>query len=125
MAPRFLTSISPGRWQLILNVLGVVILLAGYSAAAHVWLAQDRLDRENDGNQTANDATPLGPLDSRKDTRQIELYYGKTGLLMESWTEWAESLTHGKRLAKTIIILSSAAAIGCFLAGGGRRVKGN
>lgn len=102
----------------MLNLLGLAILLAGYSAAALVWRAQDRIDQANAGDQTGNDAASLSPLDSRKDTRQLEVYYGKTGLLMEGWTEWAESLTHGKPLAKIIIVLSSATAIGCFLAAG-------
>jgi hypothetical protein len=101
--------------------MGVVILLAGYSGAALVWRAQDRIDQENAAHQAANDDGPLAPLDSRAATRQVELNYGKMGLLMERWTEWAENLTHGKPLAKTIVVLSSAAAIGCFLAAGRRK----
>jgi len=122
MVPRFFASISPARVRLILNLLGLVILLAGYSGAALVWRAQDRIDQANAGDQAVNDAAPLSPLDSRKDTRQLEVYYGKTGLLMEGWMEWAESLTHGKPLAKTIIVLSSATAIGCFIAASRRMV---
>ena len=107
--------------RLILHVLGLVILLAGYAGAALVWRAQDRIDQAN-ADLAANDAAPLSPLDSKKGTRQVELYYGKTGLLMERVTEWAESLTHGKGLAKTIILLSSVTAIGCFLVAGRRTV---
>ena len=118
VVPRFFASISPARIRLIFRLLGLVILLAGYSGAALIWRAQDRIDQENAGNQAAQDAAPLSPLDSRKDMRQLEVYYGKTGLLMEGWMEWAEGLTHGKPLAKTIIVLSSAIAIGCFIAAG-------
>ena len=100
---------------MILHVLGLAVLLAGYSGAALAWRAQDRMDQEN-----AALAGPLAPLDSRTSTRQIEVQYGKMGLLMEGATEWAESLTHGKGLAKTLIVLSSAAAIGCFIAAGRR-----
>ncbi len=104
--------------RLILHLAGLVILLAGYSGAALIWRAQDRIDQEEAGNQAARNAAPLSPLDSRKGTRQLEVYYGKSGLWMEGWLEWAESLTHGKPLAKTIIVLSSLTAIGCFIAAG-------
>jgi hypothetical protein len=107
--------------RLILHLLGLVILLAGYTEAALVWRGQDRIDQAN-ADLAANPAAPLPPLDSKKDTREIELNYGKTGLLLESWTEWAESLTHGKPLAKTIIVISSLTAIGCFLVASRRTV---
>jgi len=123
MVPRFLASISPAKLRLSINLVGVVILLAGYCGAALIWRAQDRIDHENADRQAVNDAAPLSLLDSRTATRQVELNYGKMGLLMERWTEWAESLTHGKPLAKTIIVLSSVAAIGCFLVAG-RQGKG-
>jgi hypothetical protein len=108
---------SPARVRWILHLLGLVILLAGYSGAALVWRGQDRIDQQN-AYLEGNDAEPLSPLDSRKGSQQLELYYGKSGLLMESLTEWAGSLTHGRPLAKTLVVLSSAAAIGCFIAAG-------
>ena len=104
---------SPSRIRVMLYVFGLVVLLGGYSSAALIWRAQDRLDQQN-----GNYEGPLSALDSRKDSRQIEVFYGKSGLLMEGFLEWAESLTHGKPLAKTIIVLSSVTAIGCFIAAG-------
>jgi len=115
VVPRFFASISPARVRWILHVLGLVVLLAGYSGAALAWRAQVRIDQEN-AFLEANGAAQLSPLDSRKDTRQLEQMYGKSGVMAAGWMEWAESLTHGKGLAKTLIVLSSATAIGCFIA---------
>ena len=121
MASRVFAAISPARWRLILHLLGLAVLLASYSGAALVWRAQTHLDESN-ASLAANDAAPLSPLDSRTSTRQLDLQYGKMGLLMEGVTEWVESLTHGKGLAKSMIVISSAAAIGCFIAAGRRTI---
>jgi hypothetical protein len=103
--------------RVILHVLGLAVLLAGYSGAALAWHAQDRIDREN-AFLAANGAAQLSTLDSRKGTRQLEQMYGKTGVMAAGWMEWVESLTHGKGLAKTLVVLSSVTAIGCFIAAG-------
>jgi hypothetical protein len=50
--------------------------------------------------------------------------YGKGGMLAASWMDWARGLTRGKGLAKTLVVVSSAAAIGCFVAAG-RLGEGN
>ena len=122
MAPGFFASISPARVRLILHLVGLAVLLAGYSGAALAWRAQDRIDREN-AFLEAHDAAQLSPLDSRKGSRQLEVYYGKSGALMEGLLEWAEGLTHGKGLAKSLIVLSSVTAIGCFIAAGRKQIK--
>jgi len=111
--PNLLAWIPPGRWRLVLNVLGLAFLLAGYTAAVLIWRAQD--------NALASDPVLESPLDSRKDSRQIEEMYGKSGLIAEGWAEGLRKLTHGRPLARMLIVVSSVAAIGCFLAGGRRR----
>jgi hypothetical protein len=113
---------SRARVRLILNLAGLVVLLAGYTTAALIWRAQSRVDQAN-ADLAANPAAPVPPLDSKKDARQIEVEYGKSGVLMESFMEWAGSLTHGKNLAKIIIVASSVAAIGCFFMAGRRRPR--
>ncbi len=60
-------------------------------------------------------AAPLEPDDSRRYTHDVELYYGKTGLLMDKCTRWLEGLMHGKSLARTIAVTSLIGATGCFL----------
>lgn len=119
--PRLFASVLPSRARLILHFLGLAVLLAGYSGAALAWRAQTRIDQEN-AILEANGAQ-LSPLDTRKGLRQLEEMYGKAGVVSAGWMEWAESLTHGKGLAKTLVVLSSASAIGCFVAAGRRRIK--
>lgn len=87
----------------------------GYISAALVWRAQGHPAPDNI-DQSINDT--LATLDSKKTTRQIEVYYGKGGVFMERVTEFLQSLTHGKRLAETLVVLSSAAAISSFLVAG-------
>lgn len=105
-------SISIAQFRFALNWLGVVILLAGLGSAAVVWRAQVRLEQEDQAAHAANPNTPLAPLDSRKQTREVELYYGKVGVLVEE----AGELLHGKPLAGTMATLSAITAVGLFLA---------
>jgi hypothetical protein len=44
-------------------------------------------------------------------------------LLASSWMDWAGGFMRGKGLARTLIVLSSGAAIGCFIAAGRRQIK--
>jgi hypothetical protein len=86
------------------------VLVAGLVSAGLIWRAQDRLDREAEA-ALADPAAPLSPLDSRRQVRDVEMYYGKLGVL----TEEAEELLHGKPLAKTIGVVSILSATGLFL----------
>ena len=90
---------------------GVAILVVGLGSAASIWRAQDRIERENEAAQAADAAAPLSTLDSRRQVRDVELYYGKLGVLMEEGKE----LLHGKPLAKTIAAVSVLTASGLFL----------
>jgi hypothetical protein len=110
---RAFSSITPARVRLTLNLIGVLILLTGLASAAVIWRAQDRADKES-GQTSANPAEPLSTSDSRKQSREVEIYYGKTGLLMERWSERVQGLAHGKPLAKMIVVVSSTMAVGCF-----------
>jgi hypothetical protein len=106
------TPVTPfARLRSTLIWSGVVILMVGLGSSALVWRAQDRIERENEAAQIANPANPLPPLDSRKHVRDVEIYYGKVGVLLEK----ADELFHGKPLAKTIGIVSIFTAIGLFL----------
>jgi hypothetical protein len=117
---KIFASNSPARARWILNLLAVAILLAGYTGAALIWRAQDRLDQQK-ANQPANEADPLSSLDSRTDTRQIELLYGESGVVSARWMQWLNHMTHGKPLARMMVVLSSAAAILCLFVAGRRR----
>jgi hypothetical protein len=102
---------------MILHVLGVVILLAGYSGAVLAWRAQDRIDAEN-AFLEAHDADQLSTSESRRGSQQMEEMYGKSGVVAAGWVDWFEGLTRGRGLAETLVVLSSGAAIGCFVAAG-------
>jgi hypothetical protein len=106
-----LHSISVTQVRAGLNWFGAMVLVAGLGSAVLIWRAQDRIDRENEAAQSADASAPLSPLDSRKQMRDVEMYYGKVGVLEEE----AEELLHGKPLAKTIGVISVLTAAGLFL----------
>jgi len=112
MIPNWFSSMTLAQFRSALRWSGVAILMVGLGSAALIWRAQDRIDREDEAAQIADPATPLSPLDSRKHVRDVEVYYGKAGVLVEK----ADALLHGKPLAKTIAVVSVMAATGLFLA---------
>ncbi len=116
------SSITHARARRILNVLGTAILVAGLVSAVALWRAQEREDSSNPDQEAANPAAPLAPSDSRKQSREIEIFYGKTGLLMERWSERAQNLMHGKPLANVIGVVAVLTATGCFFIGARLRV---
>jgi hypothetical protein len=112
MVEAWVRSMSLARLRNALNAGGVVILLVGLGSGSLIWRAQDRIERENEAAQALHPDDNLPALDSRKHVREVEIYYGKSGVLMEE----AEALMQGKPLAKTIGIVSVIAATGLFLA---------
>ena len=114
---RSFSSITPARVRSTLNLIGVLILLTGFGSAALIWRAQDRAGKEG-GDEVTNPGAPLATSDSRKQSREVEIYYGKTGVLLERWSERAESLAHGRPLAKIIAVVSCVTAVGCFFVAG-------
>jgi hypothetical protein len=92
----------------VLNAGGLLILVAGLGGALWIWQAQEAADRREAAAQAANPGAPLSPLDSRRYVRDVEINYGKIGVL-------AEELSHGKGLAKVIGVASGLAAAGLWL----------
>ena len=113
MLNRFLPQ-STIQLRSALNWLGVVILLAGLGSATVIWRTSGP-DSANPDQERIDPSTPLAPSDSRKQTRQIEIYYGKTGVLAERWREEIERFKSGRPLAKLVVVVSLIAAFGCFL----------
>jgi hypothetical protein len=101
----FVRPVSALTWS------GIIILVVGLGSAVLIWRAQDLIDRQNEAAQIANPAAQLSLLDSRKQTRDLEMYSGKVGVLMLK----AEELLHGKPLANTIAVGSVITATGLFL----------
>ncbi|HZR16147.1 MAG TPA: hypothetical protein VFE51_02365 [Verrucomicrobiae bacterium] len=100
------------RLQRSLKAVGWIILVSGLTSSALIWHAHAR-DKEV-LNDPADPMAPLATSDSRKQSRQVEIYYGKTGLLFERWSEKAAELSHGKPLAEMVFGISLIAALGCF-----------
>ena len=111
MLSRFLAQ---HKLRSALNWLGLAILLAGLVSAALIWRTS-KPDSANPDQERIDPSTPLAPSDSRKQTRQIEIYYGKTGVLAERWREEIERFKSGRALAKLVVVVSLIAAFGCFL----------
>ena len=112
---KLLQANSAANVRLALNLAGMLILLVGLASAVIIWRAHAGEQQTRD-EQIINPEAPLTPSDSRKQSREIEIYYGKTGLLFERWSEQAAALFHGKALAKVIAIGSGITAFGCFRA---------
>jgi hypothetical protein len=91
-----------------------MILLAGFTTAGTIWRADERGNQPLD-EQVVDPAAPLATSDSAVQSREVEIYYGKAGVLMERLAETAGRMAHGKPLAKTILAVSSLAAMSCFL----------
>lgn len=104
--------------RLFFYILGFAVLLAGYIGAAAVWRGQQRLEAAPSPN------APLSVLDSRKDSRQMEMLEGKEGLFMEQCLQWLRSFLHGRRLAGLLVVGSSLGAIACFIAAAFRPFRG-
>jgi hypothetical protein len=102
---------SSAQLRSVLNWSGALILVVGLGTGVLMWRNQDRIDRENEAALAANPSAPIPPLDSGNHRRDVEIYYGKVGLLLEE----AETWFHGKGLAKTIDALSVIAAAGFFV----------
>jgi hypothetical protein len=113
MNPNALFSRMPRGRRARFNWLGVTVLVAGLGSATSIWLDQDRLDRQNRA-QGSNGGEPLSIEDSRRYTRDVALYYGETGLLMEKGKRWFKDMTQGKPLAETIAVVSVGGAGGLF-----------
>ena len=54
--------------------------------------------------------------DSKKASRDMEMYYGKFGLVVAKWSSQLEELKRPGPLAIIIAVLSTLAASGCFVA---------
>ncbi len=84
-------------------MIGVIVLVLGIAAAGIVyWLGMRAPD-------LSNDLSMLGF--NRAETRQMGQLYGKSGLLIEQWTE---DLKQPGTQAIIIVIFSTVIAAGCF-----------
>ena len=112
---------SSFQHRAVFNTLGVVLLLLGIGSASLVyWAGHVRSERQSPRLGTSKvegdweDGT-LPPEDSKRDSRDLELYYGKVGALVVRWWLRWEALEPSERLAIIIATVSTLAAFACFL----------
>jgi hypothetical protein len=95
----------------LLNYIGVFILMIGMGVAEFIYW------RSFHGHAASDEANPLlSQYESRVYQREVQMYVGTFGLIMDQLSRTAATLGEPKPLAITITVLSMLAAGGCFLA---------
>lgn len=97
-----------------LNLLGVLVLLFGLGSAVNIY----RRGQENAKNQemSEDEDSTLSPVDSKRLSRDMEMNWGKLGLLTEKAFLLADEWKKPKPLAITVGAMSILIGGGCFLA---------
>jgi hypothetical protein len=101
---------SPTSRRSLLNYIGIFILLAGVGVGEFIYW------RSLQGGSGTDDEYPvLSQYDSRVYQRNVQMYVGKFGLIMDQWSRAAAKLGEPRPLAITITVVSTLAAGGCFM----------
>jgi hypothetical protein len=99
-------TLPSARLQTRRRIIVATILLAGLCCAILIYL-----------NVPPDATSPLGdPEDSKQYLREVELYGGKTNVLVSEFRQWFGSLWHGRRLAFTVGWLTLLAALFFWIA---------
>jgi len=96
-----------------LYITGVVILLVGLGGSLVIyWSAGDDVYGVL-GYETANGYVyPVMPEDSKLYLRNLELYGGRMGVLLDSFRRWLAGRWHGKNLAFTVAFITLCLSFG-------------
>jgi hypothetical protein len=95
----------------LLNYIGLFILVAGMGIGEFIYWRSLQSGAEKDEGDPL-----LSQYDSRAYQRQVQMYVGTFGLIMDQWSRAIAKLGEPKPLAITITVLSMLAAGGCFIA---------
>jgi hypothetical protein len=107
------------RFQL--RALGLVVLLVGLVSALLIyWSGADASKPPGNPEESdmgyENQDFNLSFADSKKATREMAIYYGQFGLVVEKWSRWLEELQQPRPMAAMIAAGSALFAAGCFAA---------
>jgi len=100
-----------------LRLIGAFTLVAGVLAAVWIYARAGRDDQSAaigyvvEGGQSY----PVMPDDSKRYDYEMERIGGKGGMLAAEFAEWFASLWRGRTLASTVLCLSVAGSLACFL----------
>jgi hypothetical protein len=101
---------SPTSRRSLLNYIGIFILLAGMGVGEFIYW------RSLQGGSGIDDEDPLlSQYDSRVYQRNVQMYVGTFGLIMDQWSRAVAKLEEPRPLAITITVVSMLAAGGCFM----------
>src|SRR5262245_11853812 len=100
-----------------LRLIGVLLLVAGALAAAAIYARATRDDQSGAIGYVVEGGQPytVMPDDSKRYDYEMERSGGKGGALAFQLVEWFGSLWRGRRLASTLLCLSVAGSLACFL----------
>jgi len=103
--------------RMYLNLIGVIILLAGLGSALLIYRTAENEMRDILGyEQGGGSVYPVKPEDSKKYLRDLELYGGKANVLADELRRWFIGLWHGESLAFMVGGISILISIGVFYA---------
>lgn len=94
----------------LLNYIGIFILLTGTGVGEFIYWRSLQA-----GSGTADEEPLVSQYDSRVYQRDVQMYVGTFGLIIDQWSRVAAKLREPRPLAITITVLSMLAAGGCFL----------
>jgi hypothetical protein len=92
----------------LLNYIGIFILMAGMGAGEIIYWRSLKSDAGT------TDDPLLSQYDSRVYQRDVQMYIGTFGLIMDQWSRSVAKLGEPRPLAITIAVVSMLAAGGCF-----------
>jgi hypothetical protein len=101
-----------------LNLLSVVILVVGLGSATWIYRTAGNDSRNISGyEEEGGSVYPVNPEDSKKFLRDMELYGGKTSVLLYEFRVWFVGRWQGKSLAYTVACISVLISLGAYAAG--------
>jgi hypothetical protein len=101
--------------RLFLQIISLIVLLAGLGLAVHIYRSADHVPRNVLGYEEGGGVVyPDMPDDSKKYLRDMELYGGKANVLMDQFRRWFIGVWHGKSLALIIAGMAVFLSVGIF-----------
>jgi hypothetical protein len=95
------------QWWFYLS--GAVVLVLGLAGAAFVYATA--ADEEFDATEATFSSA------SKPYRHELERFGGKSSIMADDFMQWFAGLWHGKRLARTLLVLSIVIAAVCFWIG--------